>query len=219
MRKYISVPQVEGQASRQAHADLPAGAVERELGKEGFFGPASHMIHPKPPTGWTSWEGPLRPRAFDCVKLGESGPSPWNAQELLFNANVRYRWWRCAQTMDHLARNADGDELLFIHTGHASLYCDYGHLELTGGDYLVLPRGTMWRIECSAPVELLLIEATNSTYSLPDKGLVGEHAIFDPAMLDRPRMDESFRAQQQGEIAAREWRVSIKRNNLLSTVT
>jgi len=43
--KYISFPKVEGRASRQAHADLPEGTFERELGKEGFFGPATHMYH------------------------------------------------------------------------------------------------------------------------------------------------------------------------------
>ena len=62
MPKYISFPKVEGTASRQAHADLPKGTYERELGKEGFYGPASHMYHRHPPTGWTSWQGPLRPR-------------------------------------------------------------------------------------------------------------------------------------------------------------
>ncbi len=53
--------------------------------------------------------------------------------------------------MDHLVRNADGDELLFVHQGAGALYCDYGHLPFTTGDYLVLPRGTMWRIETTAP--------------------------------------------------------------------
>ena len=80
MRKWIQIPHVEGQASRQAHADLPPGTVERELGKEGFFGPATHMIHPRAPTGWTSWEGPLRPRAFDCTQLAAQAASPWAAR-------------------------------------------------------------------------------------------------------------------------------------------
>ena len=66
MRKYISFPKVEGETSRQAHADLPAGTYEREIGRDGFFGPATHLYHRHPPTGWTSFEGPLRPRAFDC---------------------------------------------------------------------------------------------------------------------------------------------------------
>ena len=216
MRKWIHKPHVEGKASRQAHADLPEGSYERELSKEGFFGPASHMVHPRPPTGWSSWEGPLRPRAFDLEKLPRTGGSPWDAQEVLFNASVRLRHWTCLRSMDHLARNADGDELLFVHAGAAELFCDYGHLTLAAGDYLMLPRGTMWRLECKAPVTLLLIEASNSSYTLPDKGLVGEHAIFDPAMLDLPRIDEAFQAQAGKKF---ECRVRIKRLNVISTVT
>ena len=69
-KRWISTPKVEGVASRQAHADLPEGTFERELGKEGFFGPATHMHHTHPPTAWTRFEGPLRPRAFDTSRLG-----------------------------------------------------------------------------------------------------------------------------------------------------
>ncbi|WP_293370510.1 homogentisate 1,2-dioxygenase [Nevskia sp.] len=216
MRKWIHIPHVEGLASRQAHADLPPGTVERELGKEGFFGPSTQMIHPRPPTDWTSWDGPLRPRAFDCTKLPPDGASPWQASELLHNAHCRMRFWTCVASMDHLVRNADGDELLFIHAGRAELYCDYGHLSIEAGDYVLLPRGTMWRLELAEPMQLLLIEATNGSYQLPDKGLVGEHAIFDAAMLDLPRIDEAFKAQSA---VAGEWRVVIKRRNLLSVVT
>jgi homogentisate 1,2-dioxygenase len=50
---------------------------------------------------------------------------------------------------------------------------------------------------------------------LPDKGMVGQHAIFDPAMLDVPQIDEAFLAQQ-GE---HETRVRIKRRGAISTVT
>src|ERR1700722_2446782 len=122
MRKYISFPKVEGETSRQAHADLPAGTYERELGKEGFFGPSTHMYHRHPPTGWTSWEGPLRPRAFDLVKLPtEGGASPWDAPEILGNAAVRLRYWTLPHSMPDLARNADGDQLLFIHAGAGDL--------------------------------------------------------------------------------------------------
>ncbi|MGH6961847.1 MAG: homogentisate 1,2-dioxygenase, partial [Dongiaceae bacterium] len=142
MRRPIQVPRSEGQASRQAHADLPDGAFERELGSEGFYGPATHMIHPRPPTGWSQWEGPLRPRAFDVAALDATAASPWDARELLYNAALRLRWWTCPASMDHLVRNGDGDELLFVHAGAAELFCDYGHLTLATGDYVVLPRGT-----------------------------------------------------------------------------
>jgi len=214
-KNWISLPRIEGTASRQAHADLPAGTYERELGKEGFFGPATHMYHRHPPTGWIDWEGPLKPRAFDTTKLAGDTANPWVADLLLSNAHVKYRIWRAGAAMQHLVRNGDGDELIFVHQGSGDLFCDYGHLAIGEGDYIMLPRGTMWRIVPSAPLVALLIEATNDSYRLPDKGIVGEHAIFDPAVLDVPTIDDAFRAQQDET----PWSVVIKRRDQLSTVT
>ena len=214
MKRYIQFPKVEGQASRQAHADLPEGTYEREISKEGFFGPAAHLYHLHPPTGWVNFEGPLRPHAFDCTRMSGSQDSPWSAPDLLFNASVRVRFWRLEGAMTMLARNADGDDLMFVHSGRGEFFCDYGHLSFVAGDYLLIPRGTLWRIECAEPVAALLIEATNNSYRLPDKGMVGPHAIFDAAMLDTPRIDDAFRQQRDGE-----WRVAIKRRGTLSMVT
>jgi len=64
-KNWIPLRQVEGTASRQAHVRLPEGTYEREISKEGFFGPATHMYHRHAPTGWRHWEGPLRPRAYE----------------------------------------------------------------------------------------------------------------------------------------------------------
>jgi homogentisate 1,2-dioxygenase len=141
--------------------------------------------------------------------------SPWKAAPILANASVKLRWWRADRSMDHLVRNADGDELLFLHRGKAELFCDYGHLSLEAGDYLMLPRSTMWRIETAGAADFLLIECSNGSYTLPEKGLVGQHAIFDAAMLDVPAIDGAFLAQQ----VEHETRVVIKRQNRLSTVT
>jgi len=212
-RQYIPIRRVEGLTGRQAHCKLPDGSYERELGKEGFFGPAAHMYHPRPPTGWTRFEGPLSPRAFDANLLQAASDSPWQAAELLSNNSCRVRFWQANASMDHLARNADGDELLFLHAGTAELFCDYGHLTLREGDYVMLPRSTMWRLEHAAPIQALLIEASNSSYMLPDKGLVGPHAIFDPAMLDVPTLDAAFKAQADAAT-----RVVIKRQQQLTTL-
>jgi len=215
-RHFLSFPRIEGTASRQAHADIPEGSYERELGREGFFGPATHMYHRRPPTGWTHIEGPLRPRAYDLRRLDTPRMSPWQAASVLHNAHVRLRWWQLAGAMDHLVRNADGDELLFVHAGEGELFCDYGHLAIEAGDYIVLPRGTMWRIDTQAPMAVLLIEATNDSYRLPDKGIVGPHAIFDPAMLDVPVIDAAFETQAQ---AQRAWQLHVKRRNEVTVLS
>jgi enoyl-CoA hydratase/carnithine racemase len=49
---------------------------------------------------------------------------------------------------------------------------------------------------------------------MPEKGIVGPHAIFDPGMLDVPLMDAQFRAQQTDD----PWRVVVKRVGALSTI-
>ncbi len=213
--RWISFPRVEGIASRQAHADLPPDTFERELGKEGFYGPSTQMIHRHAPTGWSRFDGPLRPRAFDTNRLAAKAESPWDAVLLFSNPHLQFRHWRAHASMSHLARNSDGDELLFIHEGCGELFCDYGHLTVRDGDYVLVPRGTMWRIEVTRALAALLIEASNDSYQLPEKGIVGEHAIFDAAALDMPRIDETFRAQQ-GET---EWRVVVKRRGALSEIT
>lgn len=215
MLHWISLPRVEGRASRQAHADLPEGTFERELGREGFYGPSTQMHHRHPPTGWVRVDGALKPRAFDTTKITRVSACPWNATRLLSNPRVAIRIWRVDASMDHLVRNGDGDDLVFVHQGEGHFYCDYGHLRFTEGDYLLVPRGTLWRVEIDKPATVLLVEATNDAYRLPEKGIVGTHAVFDPAVLETPKLDEAFVSQQTETT----WRVAVKRRGALSTIT
>lgn len=214
MRKWISFPKSQGVSSKQAHADLPSGTYERELGREGFFGPATHMYHRHPPTGWSSVTGPLRPRAFDIARIETMTRTPWQSLALVSNANVSVRIWHCKESMDRLVRNADGDDLMFVHRGAGEIYCDYGRLSIGEGDYVLVPRGTMWRLEPSSPMKIVLIEATNSAYQLPEKGLLGNHAIFDPAVLRTPEIDAQFAAQQTDASTI----VDVKRHNEVTQI-
>ena len=91
-KKWIPATHQQGKTSRQAHADMPEGTYEREVSKEGFFGPASFFHHQHPPTGWVSFEGPLRPHAFDLTRLKEEVSSPWSAPRLLSNAACELRF-------------------------------------------------------------------------------------------------------------------------------
>ena len=215
MKNRIPPVWIEGNASRQAHCDLPDGTYEREVGRDGFFGPSSHIHHSHPPTGWTSFDGPLRPRAYDLTKLSIQLQNPWEAPLVLSNSAVQIRLWATSGNMDCLVSNADGDQVLFVHQGSGHLYCDYGHLEFRQGDYLLIPRSTMWRLECDDLTMMLMIESTGAAFGLPDKGPIGQHAIFDPAMLDHPQIDEPFKVQYSEQ----ETIVSIKRRNSITTVT
>ena len=215
MIRRISFPLRKGTYSRQAHADLPEqGIFEREVSREGFYGPATHLHHKHPPTGWSGWSGNHRPRAYNLLKLSYSQISPWDAPLLLHNAHCQIRFWKCNENMQTLVRNADGDDLLFIHQGHGELFCDYGHLSVKQGDYILIPRACLWRLEPAEPITLLMIEATNDYYGLPDKTIVGQHAIFDQAVLDTPEIDAAYLKQQDEQ----PWQVVLKRFNELSII-
>jgi homogentisate 1,2-dioxygenase len=212
--KNLVSPHGEGIFARQAHVDLPNGSFERELGREGFFGAASHMYHRNPPTAFESISGSIKPQAFDVTKLNERTNCPLAAIEVLSNACVRMRFWRADGPMQHLVRNADGDDLLFVHRGGGEFFCDYGHLSVTEGDYVVVPRGTMWRLQPLEGTDVLMIESTGAPYSLPDRGGVGQHAPFDPGMFDKPVLDDTFKMQSRQP----EWEVRVKRGNKLGRI-
>jgi homogentisate 1,2-dioxygenase len=214
-KNWIEFPRVEGETSKQAHADLPAGTYEREIGRDGFFGPATHLYHKHPPTDWIKFEGPLAPRAFDARRAAHEADDPFSPVLLLSNAHCKISAWRCGSPMRNLLRNADGDTLLFVHEGEGDLYCDFGHMPYRDGDYILLPRGTMWRIEPSQATLSLVIEATNGSCKLPERGILGPHALFDPAALDTPKLDDKFRAQADEQ----EWVVHVKRRDQFTNIT
>ncbi|HSV53019.1 MAG TPA: homogentisate 1,2-dioxygenase [Burkholderiaceae bacterium] len=211
----FTAPARQGAVSRQAHVATPAGTFERELGRDGFYGAATQMYHRNPPVAWSGIEGPLRPRAINPAAVAQPTDSPWQALETMHNANLRIRFWRTQTSMNHLVRNSDGDELLFVHQGSGVLFCDWGRLPYEAGDYIVLPRGAMWRIETSVLTDMLLVESTGAPYSLPDRGPLGKYVPFDVGIMEHPQIDEAFLAQQGHGT----WQVRVKRRQQISVVT
>jgi homogentisate 1,2-dioxygenase len=215
MRKRdLLMPAHEGQYARLAHADLPIGSYEREIGRDGFFGSATHMYHRNAPTAFKSITGSIRPRAFNPTVSDVRVPCPWMALEMFRSAHMRVRFWRSKDSMQHLVRNADGDDLIFVHDGSGDFFCDYGHLRFETGDYLMVPRGTIWRVELDTDADFLLIESTGAGYSFPDAGNVGRHAPVDLGALDRPRLDSAFRERQ----GPGDWEVRVKRSGEIGNI-
>jgi homogentisate 1,2-dioxygenase len=141
--------------------------------------------------GWSRIEGPLKPRAYDLRKLEGAAGDDWleSRKPLLGNADVRLSLGTLTAPMPYALRNADADELLFVDQGSGRLETDFGPLPYAPGDYLLVPRGTLYRLCPSAPSRLLIIEAA-SEVTFPEKGMLGQHALFDPAVLQVPSPEE-----------------------------
>ena len=130
-KNWIPLRQVEGNASRQAHVRLPEGTYEREISKEGFFGPSAQFHHRHKPTDWVAFDGDIRPRAFDLGKLATAKASPWSAQLVMSNVHLQMRMWRLEQPMAELARKiAESEKCIAAHERQSRrpLGTDFGSL-------------------------------------------------------------------------------------------
>jgi homogentisate 1,2-dioxygenase len=136
------------------------------------------------PTGWQSLTGPLRPYALDTGVVEQ--PADDLAVTLLDNAEVRIAAWQPPRRTEWFLRDADGDTCYFVHAGTGTLGTEYGPLTYREGDFLVVPRGTTHRFDTDSDTRLLCVTALEGALGLPDRGLLGRHALFDPAMLTVP---------------------------------
>lgn len=62
--------------------------------------------------------------------------------------------------MDYFYKNGEADELLYVHDGSGVLHSQFGKLPIQKGDYVVIPRTTIYQITFDAePVRLLIVES------------------------------------------------------------
>lgn len=205
----------KGKTPNQAHVGIPDGLCEEEHGRDGFSGPVSHLYRLHPPTGWLKIEGPLRPRAFACTKVWATMDQPVAGQVLLMRSrDASLSLLSLTESMAYFVRNGDGDEVSFVHQGRGTFETDYGTLPYEPGDYVVIPKGTTYRVHVDAgPVHVLVVEIPEPIV-VPDRGPLGQHALFDKGVLVSPELG----TVESPEADNREWEVCIKRQGTFTRV-
>ncbi len=205
-------PLRKGKATLQAHVALPEGAFEEEHGRKGFYGRSAHLYHAHPPTNWIRFEGKLRPHCFDLNQLQPGDADDPRGAPLAFlgNHDVKLSVSRRSAPMPFCFRNADGDELYFVHRGEGVIETDFGPLEFEKGDYLVLPRAMTYRVVPRTTDNFFLIMESKGEFEPPEKGLLGQHALYDPSVIVTPEpapiLDDNseweVRIQCEGEFSS-----------------
>lgn len=203
----------KGQYAAQAHVGLPDGTYEEEHGRDGFFGRVAHLYHANPPTGWTRIEGPLRPHALRTQEM-----TPANLKDprggpvtFLYNDDVALKISRPSGPMPYTFRNADGDEVYFIHRGGGRIETDFGPLDYEAGDYIVIPRGTSYRLSPVGIDDLYLLIESRTEIRLPDKGMLGRNALFDTGVIQTPSPAPTLATDG-------EWELVVKRQGELTSI-
>ncbi len=196
-----------GKYTKQAHVNIPEGLYEEEHGRDGFFGRVSHIYHENPPVAWTNIEGELKPRNLpNCFnKVTKEIPVLYN-NDLIINL-INYK-----NTYEDFYRNADFDELYFIHKGNGRMETIYGELNCKEGDYIIVPRGTTYKLFIKNPIIGLKVESS-SEFEDPSRGILGPNALYDQTAIETPT------ASQGSEQDKKQYKVNIKRLGKITTVT
>jgi homogentisate 1,2-dioxygenase len=181
-------PLKKGKFSPQAHVAIPEGAFEEEHGRKGFYGKTAHLYHANPPTGWIRFEGKLRPHCFDLNLLEPADFEDANGAPTAFlgNDEIRISVSRRSAPMPFYLRNADADELYFVHRGEGHIETDFGPLRFAKGDYIVIPRAVTYRVVPETRDNFFLIFESKGEFEQPEKGLLGQHALYDPGVIETP---------------------------------
>ena len=205
------IPLSKGRVAKQAHVGLPKGTYEEEHGREAFAGRASHLYRTHPPTAWVKISGPLRPAAFDlnALKPDDMTDAKGEWAAVASNEDVALFVSRRKDEMPYFLRDADGDLCYFVHEGAGVLETDYGPLRFAAGDYLIVPKGTTHRFVPADDLFVVVIEGRGE-YRLPDRGILGRHAQFDPGVLETPEPDPHDEAG--------EFEVRVKRNDAYTSL-
>jgi homogentisate 1,2-dioxygenase len=116
--------------------------------------------------------------------------------------------------MRYFIRDADGDAVYFTHQGTGRFETDYGTLHYEPGDYIVIPKGTTYRVHVDAGPGVFLIIETPVPIALAERGPLGQHALFDKGVLAVPELETPQGAETQGS----QWEVRIKRRGTWTRV-
>jgi homogentisate 1,2-dioxygenase len=198
----MDVVHSKGNVTKQAHVAVPEGTFEEEHGRETFFGRASHLYRTHPPTAWTRIEGKLRPRAINVNEMKPDDQTQEDGfwQLIAGNEDVRLFVSRRTQPMTYFLRDADGDVCYFVHRGSGTIESDYGPLTFAPGDYVIIPKGTTHRVVPDGDDNFFFVIEGTGEYRLPDRGLMGKHAHFDPGVMQVPEPDPH---DEEGEFEVR----------------
>lgn len=209
----------QGRVIRQAQAAWPEGTYEEHHARNGFAGDCSQLYRAHPTTEWSRVEGPIRPRGIltDDLPAEDIDDPRALPVELLRGADMTLSVSKRRSAAPYYFRNADADTVILVLRGSGTLVCDYGALDYGPLEYLVIPKGTNYRLVPGGDDGLAYVVETFDEVGVPDRGLLGHFLPFDVGVLDVPRLAalEDWRALEPDRD---EWEIVVKRDGLLSSI-
>ncbi len=196
MAHYIKL----GQVPHKRHTQFrkPDGKLysEQLFSTEGFSNDYSLLYHVHPPTTIIGTDEPidvmpriaedrmLKHRSLEGFKVKPEADYLQSRKPVLVNNDCHIVLAAPQQSMEgYFFKNADADEMIFVHEGSGTLKTMYGDITFSYGDYLVIPRGTIYQIEFATTDNRLFIVESFSPIRYPKRyvsksGQLLEHSPY-----------------------------------------
>lgn len=211
--------------------DNPEGGIyyEQLFGTEGFHGFSSLLYHVAPPTQVKSVSVPkdispqpavdknITSRMLKGMNVAPKNDFLDSREILLYNNDLNIA---CAAPQvslrDYFYKNADADEVIFIHKGTGKLRTQLGNIAFSYGDYLVIPRGIIYQIDFDSTDNRLFIVESFSPIVTPkryrnDFGQLLEHSPFCERDMRAPSELETH--TEKGDFL-----IKVKKENVLHDI-
>lgn len=199
---------------------------EQLFGTEGFHGISSLLYHLERPTQIKSIGEPkdvspkiaveknVTPRMFKGMNVSPEADFLDSRKVLLVNNDLKMGLAKPQNSTDYFYKNAECDELLFVHEGTGILKTFLGNLTFSKGDYLIIPRGTIYKIHFDTKENVLFFLESHSPITTPKRyrnefGQLLEHSPFCERDLETPVLQEPI--NEKGDFL-----IKVKKENQIT---
>ncbi|MEZ2444143.1 homogentisate 1,2-dioxygenase [Chitinophaga sp. RCC_12] len=212
-----------GQIPHKRHTQFrkPDGQLysEQLFSTEGFSSHSSLLYHCHPPTEIVKVDEPysvapkvaeekmLKHRSFMGFNIKPEDDFLESRKAVLVNSDLHIVLASPRKSMEgYFYKNADADEMIFVHEGSGVLKTQYGQLEFGYGDYLVVPRGTIYQITFNTEDNRLFIVESFSPIRYPKRylskyGQLLEHSPYCERDIRQPQHLETI--DEEGDFLIR----------------
>jgi homogentisate 1,2-dioxygenase len=178
---------------------------EQLFSTEGFSDDYSLLYHCHPPTQIIKTEAQvdvspqiaeekmLQHRCFEGFTVKPVKDFLQSRIPVLVNSDCHIVLAAPQQSMtDYFYKNTDADEMIFVHEGSGIVHTQYGELPFGYGDYIMLPRGTIYQIEFADENNRLFIVESFTPMRYPKRymskyGQLMEHAPYCERDIRKPQ--------------------------------
>jgi len=223
--KLGSIPKKRHTVFRQDNGELYA---EELFGTAGFAGMSSLIYHLHPPTNILRYDEPysvepeiavehnMKPLSLKGYEIKPEDDYLESRKTLMANNDLHIGLAAPRSfSKDYFYKNGDADEMIFIHKGSGTLLTMYGKIPFEYGDYLIIPRGTVYQIDFDTEDNKLLYIESFSPILTPNRyrnnfGQLLEHSPFCERDYKLPRDLETY--SDKGE-----FKIKTKKQGMMHT--